>query len=184
MKILISIAKFTLNNLQKLHNGVGVDKIYAAVKIAAVPAIFMTIFEGLSKWYIDNQTFMIFVFYAIAIDHILGSIVHAFVKKDFTLKKNGIGLLVKVSFCITGYSLFVMIHEILKGVPFIPDYFKMLIQLIVFIWPAGSAMGNMSILTGGRFPPIGWMKKIERFQENLDLNNFKTTKDESTIDNT
>jgi len=183
MKILIHIAKFLLGNLQKLHNGVGIDKIYSTIKIAAVPAIFMTVFEGLSKWYMVNQWFMIFVFYAIAIDHILGSIVHACIKKDFTVKKNAVGLAVKIGFCISGYSLFIMIHEIFKGIPFIADYFKILIQFIVFIWPAGSAMGNMSILTGGKFPPIGWMKKLERFQENADINEFKTKNDENNNDN-
>jgi hypothetical protein len=132
MKILITIAKFTLNNLQKLHSGVGVHKIYAAFKIAAFPAIFMTIFEGLSKWYIVNQWFMIFVFYAIVIDHILGSIVHAFVKKDFTFKKNGIGFLAKVGFCITGYSLFIMIElPTKKWTNFLSPYAAILNLLII-----------------------------------------------------
>lgn len=183
MKIFLNISRYILKNLNTIHSGIGVDKIIAAAKIAAVPAVFMTVFEGLSKWYIVNQWFMIFVFYAIAIDHILGSIVHAFVKKDFTFKKNAMGFVMKISFCIAGYSLFVMIHEIFKGIPFIADYFKILIQFIVFIWPAGSAMGNMSILTGGKFPPIGWMKKLERFQENADINEFKITKDENNTDN-
>lgn len=183
MKQIINILKFLLKNLNAIHSGVGIDRIWAAAKIAAVPAVFVTIFEAISKWYILNQDYMIFVFFAIAIDHILGSIVHAFVKKDFTLKKNGIGLLAKVSFCILGYTLFIMIHEITKSFPFIADYFKAVIQLMVFIWPAGSAMGNMSILTGGKFPPIGWMKKLERFQENLDVNEFKTKADESTDNN-
>ncbi|MCY0967902.1 hypothetical protein [Chryseobacterium wangxinyae] len=183
MKIIINMFRFILKNLNTIHAGVGFEKIFASIKIAVIPALFMSIVEGLSKWYIVNQWFMIFVFYAIIIDHVLGSIVHAFIKKDFTLKKNGIGLLIKISFCITGYSLFVMIPEILKGVPFLPEYLTMLIQLIVFIWPAGSAMGNMSILTGGRFPPIGWMKKIERFQENADITEFKNIKNESNTDN-
>lgn len=183
MKIFIKISRFFLQNLNQIHSGVGVEKIFAAFKIAALPAVFMTIVEGLSKWYIVNQWFMIFVFYAIVIDHILGSIVHAFVKRDFTLKKNGIGLLIKVSFCITGYSLFVMIPEILKGVPFLPEYLTMLIQFIVFIWPAGSAMGNMSILTNGKFPPIGWMRKLDRFSENLDITEFKPKADENTTNN-
>lgn len=183
MKTIINIFRFVLKNLNTIHNGIGLERIFATVKIAAVPALLMTIIEGLSKWYIVNQWFMIFVFYAIAIDHILGSIVHAFVKKDFTFKKNAMGFVMKISFCIAGYSLFVMIHEIFKGIPFIADYFKILIQFIVFIWPAGSAMGNMSILTGGKFPPIGWMKKLERFQENADINEFKFTKDENNTDN-
>lgn len=184
MKIITNILRFVLNNLNTIHSGIGFEKVFAAAKIAAIPALFVSIIEGLSKWYIVNQWFMIFVFYAIIIDHILGTIVHAFVNRDFTLKENGIGLLKKISFCILGYSLFVMIPEILKGVPFLPEYLTMLIQFIVFIWPAGSAMGNMSILTGGKFPPIGWMKKLERFQENVDLTEFKNTTNESNSNNT
>ncbi len=179
MRRLINVTRFVLDNLTKLHNGVGVDKILAAVKIAAVPAIFLTIFEGLSKWYIVNQMFMVFVFCAIAVDHILGSIVHAFYKRDFQFRKNITGLLVKLGGCISGYMMFTMMHEIVKDVDFIAIYFKILLQLIVFIYPAGSAMGNLSVITGGKFPPIGWMRKLSRFQENLDLNEFKTKKDES-----
>ncbi|MFC7347318.1 hypothetical protein ACFQO9_11375 [Chryseobacterium zhengzhouense] len=183
MKTLIKIFRFFLKNLNAIHSGIGFEKLVAAFKIAAIPALFVSIIEGLSKWYIVNQWFMIFVFYAIIIDHILGTIVHAFVNRDFTLKKNGIGLLKKISFCILGYSLFVMIPEILKGVPFLPEYLTMLIQFIVFIWPAGSAMGNMSILTGGKFPPIGWMRKLDRFSENLDITEFKPKTDESSTNN-
>ncbi|WDF45240.1 hypothetical protein PQ459_10050 [Chryseobacterium sp. KACC 21268] len=183
MKIITTILKFIIKNLQIIHNGIGTDKVISAFKLATVPAVFVTTFEGLSKWYIVNQWFMIFVFYAIAIDHILGSIVHAFIKKDFTLKKNAVGLTIKIGFCIAGYSLFVMIHEIFKGIPFIADYFKILIQFIVFIWPAGSAMGNMSIITNGKFPPIGWMKKLEKFQENIELETFKTQNNENTTTN-
>lgn len=183
MKFFLNIFRFFINNLNCIHNGIGLDRIFAAFKIAVVPALLVTVIEGISKWYIHNQTFMIFVFYAIALDHILGTIIHAFVKKDFTLKKNGTGLVMKMGLCIAGYSLFVMIHEIFKGIPFIADYFKVLIQFIVFIWPAGSAMGNMSILTSGKFPPIGWMKKLEKFQENIDITEFKTKKDESNTDN-
>lgn len=183
MKILANILKFIIANLQILHSGIAADRIIAAVKLATVPAVFATVAEGLSKWYIVNQWFMIYVFFAIAIDHICGTIVHAFIKKDFTWKKNAIGFLVKISFCIAGYSMFIMIHEIFKGIPFIADYFKILIQFIVFIWPAGSAMGNMSIITNGKFPPVGWMNKLEKFQENLDLDNFKTKGNESNTDN-
>ncbi len=183
MKTITSILKFIISNLQKLHNGIIADKMIAAFKLATIPAIFATITEGLSKWYIVNQWFMIYVFCAIAIDHVCGTIVHLLIKKDFTLKKNAVGLLVKISFCIAGYSLFIMIHEIFKGIPFIADYFKILIQFIVFIWPAGSAMGNMSIITNGKFPPVGWMNKLEKFQENLDLDNFKTKGNENDNNN-
>lgn len=183
MKITLIISKFLILNLQKLHSGVGFDKMVAAGKISAVPAIVVSSAEGLTKWYLINQTFMIFVFIAIILDHILGTIVHAFIKRDFVFKKNVAGFLLKGGACIAGYSLFVMIHEILKDVPFIADYFQILIQFMVFIYPAGSAMGNLSIITGGKFPPIGWMKKLEKFQENVDITEFNTKQNENTDNN-
>ena len=179
MKIITTILKFVIKNLYSLHNGLGSEKIISAVKLATVPAVFVTVSEGISKWYIVNQWFMVFVFCAIAIDHLLGSIVHAFYKRDFTFKKNLSGIIIKIGSCIAGYMMFTMMHEIIKDVDFISMYFKTLLQLTVFIYPAGSALGNLSILTGGKFPPIGWMKIIAKFQENLDLENFKTKKDEN-----
>ena len=179
MKLLFHFFKHLIGNLTNLHNGVGYHKVFAAVKLATVPAIFVTISEGFTKWYIINQWFMVFVFCAIAIDHLLGSIIHAFYKRDFTFKKNLSGLLTKIGACIAGYMMFIMMHEIIKDVDYIAIYFKVLLQLTVFIYPAGSALGNLSILTGGKFPPIGWMNKIAKFQENLELENFKTKKDEN-----
>ncbi len=179
MKIIFQIFKYFISDLTNLHNGEGYNKGFAAVKLATVPAVFVTISEGFTKWYIINQWFMVFVFCAIAIDHLLGSIVHAFYKRDFTFKKNLSGLLTKIGACIAGYMMFIMMHEIIKDVDYIAIYFKVLLQLTVFIYPAGSALGNLSILTGGKFPPIGWMNKIAKFQENLELENFKTKKNES-----
>lgn len=181
--MLANILKFIIRNLQIIHNGVIADKLIASVKLSVTPAIFVTISEGISQWYIVNQWFMVFVFLAIAIDHILGTIVHLFYKKDFSFKKNLFGLLIKSGACIIGYMIFIMIHEIIKDVDFIAIYFKVVIQLTVFIYPAGSALGNLSILTGGKFPPIGWMNRIAKFQENLDIKNFKTDTDERDTTN-
>lgn len=174
-----TILKFIIRNLQIIHTGMIGDKLIASAKLSVTPAIFVTISEGISQWYIVNQWFMVFVFLAIAIDHILGTIVHLFFKKDFQFKKNLFGLLIKSGACILGYMIFIMIHEIIKDVDIIAIYFKVVIQLTVFIYPAGSALGNLSILTGGKFPPIGWMNRIAKFQENLDIKNFKTDTDES-----
>ena len=179
MKIIFQVFKYLISDLTNLHNGIGFHRFLSAAKLASVPAIFVTISEGFTKWYIVNQWFMVFVFCVIAIDHLLGSIVHAFYKRDFTFKKNLSGLLTKIGACIAGYIMFIMMHEIIKDVDYIAIYFKVLLQLTVFIYPAGSALGNLSILTGGKFPPIGWMNKIAKFQENLELENFKTKKNES-----
>ena len=112
------------------------------------------------------------------LDHLLGSYVHLTIKKDLTFKKNLEGLLKKGFSVIAGYMLFEMIHQIVQEVDFIAIYFKVLIQVMVILYPAGSAMVNLSIITNGTFPPIDWMKKLKNFNENVDLHEFKTTNHE------
>jgi len=183
MKMLLSFLKFIFKNLNNLHTGFGVDKLFATAKLSAAPAFFIVIWEGFSKWYIVNQWFMVFVFVAIIIDHILGSIVHRFWKNDWSNWENLKGLLIKLGSSIAGYSIFIMIHEILKDVPFVAQYFKVVIQLMVFIYPAGSALGNLSILTGGKLPSKGLIDRIKGFQDNLELDNFKQKGNENNTDN-
>lgn len=183
MKTIVLIAKWMNQNLLTIHQGANIDKILASFKLAFAPTFLILIMETFTDWYIDNQKFMVFVFVAIAIDHLLGTIVHAFHLRDFSMKKNAVGLITKTGLCISAYVLFTMIHEIIHEADFIQLYFKMMLQLVVIIYPAGSAMGNMSILTNGKFPPIGWMKKLSKFNEDLDPSIFKPTKDEKDNNN-
>lgn len=168
------ISRFIIKNLNEIHFGTLHTKFLATVTLSAAPAIGLTMIEKLTSWYINNQIFMTFVFIALTIDHILGSYVHWQIKQDFSFKKNLSGLLQKGFSVVAGYVLFEMIHQIVKDVDFIATYFKVLLQLMVLLYPIGSAMGNLSIITNGRFPPIGWMKKLDNFQNNVDLETFKT----------
>ena len=167
--------------LKVLHNyffGSYTTKAVATVQISATTAVGLTLFERFSAWYISNQVFMIYVFVALMLDHLLGTYVHLFIKRDFAI--------------VAGYILFEMIHQIVQEVDFISIYFKVLLQIMVILYPAGSAMVNLSIITDGVFPPIGWMKKLKNFNENVNLHEFSTKKDISnesyeepnSIDNT
>lgn len=149
--------------------------------LSAVPAIPISLVDRFSGWYIDNQVFLTLVFLAVVIDHLLGSFVHYWIKHDFNIKKNQNGLLVKGFSVCAGYVLFEMVHQIVSDVQFIAIYFRVILQLTVIIYPLLSALKNISIISGGAFPPAIWFKKFESFNNDLDLNNFKTTKDE-TID--
>lgn len=176
------IYKYIIKSLNDIHFGAIHTKLLATMTLTTVPALGLTLLERLTSWYITNQVFMTFVFLAITIDHILGSYVHFQIKRDFSFKKNLQGLLQKGFSVVAGYVLLEMIHQIVKDVDFIALYFKVLIQLMVMLYPIGNAMGNLSIITKGKFPPIGWMRKLEKFNEDLDLETFKTTKkDESEI---
>lgn len=144
--------------------------------VSAVPVSLMDLFFG---WYIDNRIFLTLVFIAVALDHIFGSWVHLAIARDFSPRKNIRGLLIKGFSVCAGYVLFEMIHQIMKDVDFIAIYFKVVLQLTVMIYPTYSALKNISIINGGKFPPKVWFDKFEGFNKDLDLNNFKTTKDEA-----
>lgn len=142
---------------------------------SAVPVSLMDLLFG---WYIDNRVFLTLVFIAVAIDHLVGTYVHIAIKRDFSSKKNLKGLLVKGFSVCAGYVLFEMIHQIMKDVNFVAIYFKVILQLTVLLYPAFSALKNISIINGGKFPPEIWFKKFEGFNKDLDINHFKTKKDE------
>lgn len=126
---------------------------------------------------------MSFVCAALVIDHLIGSYVHKMIKKDFTWKKNLHGFLIKGFSVVAGYVLFEMMHQIVDDVDFISTYFKITLQLIVFMYPAGSALVNISIASGGKFPSKGIMEKFVKFENTADLETFKTKQNEENINN-
>ena len=75
-----------------------------------------------------------------------------------------------------------MIHQIVDDVEFIAIYFKVILQLTVMLYPVLSALKNLSIITGGKFPPNAWFVKFDSFNKDLDLEHFKTKKDEKIND--
>lgn len=179
---------FIISNLLMLHKAAAIKlsftvpswllKIHASLMLSLPLAIPAWIIADLSDWSISNKGYLIGVGICIIIDHLIGSWYHAFIVKDFSLKRNGKGLLLKLSMCAAAVGLFEIIHNTIKEATIVYDYLKMVTRLVVLLYPAGSAFMNMSAITGGRFPPLGWIKKITAFNENLDLDKFKNTKSE------
>lgn len=134
------------------------------------------ILERVLDWTIENSTYILFVFGAIIIDHILGTIIHLFIKYDFTIKKNLIGLLVKVGLVLAVGFMFEGINAIVRESNILKDYLIICLRLLVFLYPAGSALANSSILTKGKFPPQGILSKINCFQKDLDVKRFYENK--------
>ncbi|OIQ16539.1 MAG: hypothetical protein BM557_09500 [Flavobacterium sp. MedPE-SWcel] len=156
-----------------LHKGGILIKLWSTVKLAIVAVIPTFVIINITGWTISNRDYVAGVLICIAVDHIVGSIYHAFRVKDFTFKKNAIGLLTKLSLCVVAAILFEVIYLVVKEASLIYDYLKMVTRLIVVLYPAGSAFMNISALTNGRFPPLGWISKLNAFNKDLDLNNFR-----------
>ncbi len=55
------------------------------------------------------------------------------------------------------------------------DYFNLLWKTIVVSYPATSLFNSMYYVTNGKFPPVGWMKRMKNFQKNLNLQELTST---------
>jgi hypothetical protein len=165
---------FFIKNLLILHRESFLIKIKATTLLAIPLSTAAWLINQAANWGISNQEYIAGVLTCIAIDHMIGSIYHAFKVRDFTFKRNAAGLTAKLALCAASAILFEIIHHTLKDIPLVYDYLKIVTRLIVILYPAGSAFMNMSALTNGAFPPLGWIKKIKEFNQNLDLDKFKS----------
>ena len=96
---------FILKNILAVHEGTAIVK-FKSLLILAMPLATTMLINPISLWVDKNIAYIGFVLIAIAIDHLLGSAVHIFIKKDFTFKKNIIGLAVKLSLVLSVGILF------------------------------------------------------------------------------
>jgi hypothetical protein len=156
------------SQLKSIHVGANLFvQLKATIKLGLLISPFVYIIEKLSKWGFDNSDYIITVLVAIAVDHALGSYKHAYIDKDFTWKLNLKGLMTKISLVVACGFLFEGLQVIIHKQSIITEYLTITTRLIVFLYPAGSAFGNSSVISGGKFPPDAWMKRINKFQTNL-----------------
>lgn len=161
------------------HNAGFLTKLKLATLLSLPISFVTTIIQSFHSWSLSNYDYISAVLLCIAIDHILGTILHAGKLKDFSIKYNILGVCKKISLCVLSGIIFEVIHYTLKDVPLIYDYLKSVTRLTVLLYPAGSAFINMSILTNGKFPPFGWIKRIQAFNSSLNLDKFKNHDDTS-----
>lgn len=172
---------FLWANLLILHKGTAIAKFKSTLILSIVTALPLGIVETITHWITQNGAYIFFVLVAITFDHLLGSAVHLWVKKDFSFKKNIIGIFTKLALVFAVGVLFEGFQYIYSEKNLITDYLSVITRLMVFLYPAGSAFMNCALLTNGKFPPVGWMQKITKFNQNLDMNEFKRKTDGDEI---
>lgn len=172
MRLISIIYNFILANLILIHKGTFLVKLKSSLSLATAFSPIAYTIEKIMHWSMQNEEYVWFVFAAIVVDHILGTILHL-IKKDFDIKRNITGLITKVGLVVGMGFLFEGVNEIVAEDSFVKSYLIITLRLTVFMYPAGSAFSNSSVLTNGKFPPIGWMNKFKKFQENLDLKDIK-----------
>ncbi|TSE05261.1 hypothetical protein [Aquimarina algiphila] len=174
--ILFIIKKFIYKNLLSIHSGTVLAKVKSTFYLSLITSPFGFLGEKIMEWFSINFVYVLFVMGAIIVDHILGSYIHAFVKRDFSMKENIKGFVLKCLLVIAVGYLIEGFKHILGGGNFITDYFSVISRLMVFVYPAGSALMNCSIITNGKFPPTSWISKITKFNKDMNLDAFKNAK--------
>lgn len=160
---------FLLKNILIIHKGALLAKIKASFVLSFIISPVALLVEKLTNWYVSNNDYIHWVLWAIFVDWFIGQILHVFYKKDFSWGKMGKGLIVKVAMAVLAGSLFEALPYFLNGQQLVADSLLIVTRLSVFMYPAASAWANCSEITGGKFPPIGWTKKLKAFNENLDF---------------
>lgn len=172
MKYLIDLQEYLLYNLQQIG---------VSIKLSGIMGIFIAVgvnvSDVFSKWLSENIDYVVIALGLVAIDHLLGSGVHQWLKKDFQWAKNIIGLLIKLSMVLCGGLIFEGLAHITKEQDLVYTYLKMTTRLIVCIYPGLSAMRNMNLVTRGVFPPAALVGKFDNFQKDLSVEKLKKGKE-------
>lgn len=170
-----------LKNFTLIHTGTMFIKAKATTKLGVLLSPFLLTFEKIANWTIENSEYIVWVLGAVIIDHLLGTIKHLWFTRTFSMKKNVTGMMVKLALVVAGGFLFEGLNQLIdpnagKMAEYTKDYLTITTRIIVFLYPAGSAFSNMSIISGGKFPPVGWMERLKKFQTNLDPSGFQGPK--------
>jgi len=144
--------------------------------ISLIPSL---VFPSITNWLINNIDYVSIALGSIALDHLLGSYVHLKIKKDWDFKKNITGFGIKVSMVVAfGFIMEGLAHLTIED-DLVYRYIKMVGRLLVIFYPSLSAMKNMKIITNGAFPPDAIIGKIENFNKEMDLKDFKEKPNEN-----
>nr|DAG72880.1 MAG TPA: holin [Caudoviricetes sp.] len=174
------IKEFIIKNLIAIHSGDMAGRIWGSLKLAVVPAAGLSLSEKVIGWYIESYVFIWMLGFALIADLIIGIWKHA-KNNTFSPKMMILGFCQKIGLVILVYFLTEAFIQIIADADLDSVYFKVATKLMIFIYPAGNALVNVGIITNGKFPPLGFLKKFEKFNKTLDVNVFKQKEDEKDI---
>ncbi|ROI05442.1 hypothetical protein EGI16_03385 [Chryseobacterium sp. G0240] len=178
------IINFLVKNLISIQSGSALAKISSAFKLAALPAVGLSISERLTGWYIERETYLIILAFSLIADLILGVWKHL-EHHTFSFESMCLGFTKKLAFSIVFYFFSEAFLQILQDAKFESLAITAFLRILLLTWPAGNVMVNMGILTGGKFPPLFVLNRISKFNKTGDLKDLKniTNETENTDNN-
>lgn len=151
--------------------------------ISFISALMFAPFAYLSKLFNNyvwvDIDFMTFILICITIDWITG-MMKWWIRYKFDFKKMVIGLMEKVAISGFGMVLFNGLGTIreLAMHPELQSYLLIVGKLAIFFYVAASAFNNMFFITGGKFPPVGWMNRMNKFESTGNISDLHENTEE------
>lgn len=164
--VITAVVAFYKTHFLAIHAGAFVSKIKASLAIGVSVSPFAFYFAKMDEWLEHVALYMSIICVALILDLIIGVYVHLLFFKDFEVKKMVWKFLEKSGCTFIGLILFELFgllfrhHNVEMGA-----YLELSIALTVLSYPLLSAFGNLSIITNGKFPPIGWVDKLRDFNK-------------------
>lgn len=137
-------------------------KIFQSFEGASVLATAALLLKPLKDMVYNELSFFSILTMAIIIDLIIGGLKYWKINM-FSFSQLVVGLIIKVTVAFGGITLFLAFKSLDPGIA--AEWFALVAKFTVLLYPAGSAFTNMYILTNGRFPPIGLMKRLDSFDK-------------------
>ncbi len=163
--------------LAYLENGTGAQKVTGTLMLTIFAAPFAAFYTFLSKNIFTDNQFLNWIVVCLIIDMVAGMWKH-YKLHSFSWKRLYLGLLEKIGVSFLGMVLFNSIFSIHEwgGIDSAKNYLILIGKLANLMYICGSCFNNLYVITGGKFPPVGWMRRMSNFNETLDTKNL-TDKD-------
>lgn len=140
---------------------------FATIKVSLILTPFILVWDKISNWGVNNQDYILIVLGAILVDWMFGTLKHIFFVGDFSLKQNAIGLTTKIALATAGGFLFEGLNYIVSGSEYVVTVTQMVTRIIILMYPGISAFENIYIVSGKKFPPDAWMKRLTKWKDTL-----------------
>jgi hypothetical protein len=137
-------------------------KLWHALIVSPVLATMALFITPLKTLFESEGDFFVILTMALLIDLLVGVAKYLKLNK-FSFKDMVLGLIIKVLVAYGGLLIFLSFASLENG--WISEWFMLVSRFTILLYPAGSALANMYVLTEGSFPPISFMKRLKSFEE-------------------
>lgn len=168
---LVKFLIFILNQFQVVHSGKALEKAKASAALGVTISPVAILLEQITNWALSVFLFFSILGIALFADLVIGIWVHIRYFKDFDPAIMLEKFLQKSFLTYMGLLLFGLFDILFNHYGYMMgNYVKLAISICIMLYPVLSVLGNMSVMTGGKFPPIEWIRFLENYQKNIKLN--------------